>query len=94
MTDITEFVNWLHIQMIHVFGLQVPGRIIQSAHTPQSYLVSTPSGEVRRNQSDLRPRISHNIYDGDNDSHVNTRSPIQTHSRSGVDIRPPDQLSY
>ena len=64
------------------------------SYTPRSYLVSTPSGQVRRNQSDLRPRISHYTYDGDNNSHVNTHSPIQTRSCSGVDIRPPDRLSY
>ena len=35
---------------------QVPGRVVQQANTPRSYMVESPSGIVRRNQSHLSPR--------------------------------------
>ena len=38
-------------------GRQVPGEVVQPAGTPRSYLVETPTGEVRRNQSHIRPRV-------------------------------------
>ena len=37
---------------------QVPRRVIRPATTSQSYIVKTPSGIVRRNQSHLSPRPS------------------------------------
>ena len=33
---------------------QIPGRIVTAAETPRSYVVETPTGEVRRNCSQLR----------------------------------------
>ena len=38
-------------------GRQVPGQIVQPANTPRSYLVDTPSGQIRRNHRDLRVGI-------------------------------------
>ena len=32
----------------------IPGRIVTPAETPRSYIVETPTGEVRRNRSQLR----------------------------------------
>ena len=35
---------------------QVPGTVVQQAATPRSYIVSTPTGQVRRNRISLRHR--------------------------------------
>ena len=32
----------------------IPGRIALSAETPRSYITQTPTGEIRRNRSQLR----------------------------------------
>ena len=37
-------------------GHQIPGRISCSASTPHSYLIKTPSGELRRNRVHLLTR--------------------------------------
>ena len=36
---------------------QVPGTIVCQANTPRSYHVNVPSGQVRHNRRDLRPRL-------------------------------------
>ena len=41
---------------VNTGGRQVPGKIVQPANTPRSYLVNMPSGQVHRNQRDLRVR--------------------------------------
>ena len=35
-------------------GHQVPGQVVQTASTPRSYVLQTPSGELRRNRAHLR----------------------------------------
>ena len=71
-------------------GRQVPGQIVQPANTPRSYLVNTPSGQVRRNQRDLRVRSKEST-----DTELETRPrSVTTPSRSGITIRPPDRLTY
>ena len=42
---------WVHTQ-----ERTEPGQVIQPARTPHSYIVQTPSGTVRRNQTHLTPR--------------------------------------
>ena len=48
---------------------QTPGRILSPANTPRSYMVSTPTGETRRNRRDLQiipgvlPSSEPNSYD-------------------------------
>ena len=42
---------WVDIQ-----GDQVSGKIVQTAGTPQSYIVEVPSGELRRNRAHIRAR--------------------------------------
>ena len=54
---------------------RTPGQIRSPAATPRSYIVSTPSGELRRTRR-----------------HVTPRSPVMTHSRSGIAVRPPDRM--
>lgn len=71
-------------------GSPTTGRVVAPADAPQSYSVETPSGEVRRNRSQL------NIVPGchSNTSTTRDRSPIQTRSRTGTNIAPPDRLSF
>ena len=72
--------------------------VVQPAETPRSYIVETPSGEVRRNRQHLN--IEPNPTSDDTPtikkttSHAATltRDPIITRSRSGTMIKPPDRL--
>ena len=41
---------------VNMEGRQIPGTVSRQADTPQSYLVETSSGQVRRNRSHLRGR--------------------------------------
>ena len=41
---------------MHTQNRQTPGRVVQEAVTPRSYIVETPSENVRRTQSHLLPR--------------------------------------
>ena len=70
-------------------GSSTSGRVIAPADAPRSYIVETPSGEVRRNRSQL------NVAPGchSNTSTFRDRSPIRTRSRTGTNISPPDRLS-
>ena len=74
---------WVNLQ-----NRQVPGTVTQSADTPRSYRVDIPSGLVRRNRRDLRPR-----QQAIENESENTRI-IMTRSRSGASIHPPDRLTY
>ena len=70
-------------------GKQVPGEVIEQA-APRSYLVATPSGEVRRNRSHLRVRLE------DTDDSTSQSDPprtIMTRSQTGTVVNPPDRLS-
>ena len=74
-------------------GSPTPGRIITTTDTPRSYIVQTPSGEIRRNRSHLN--IDHSRV-SNTDTQSNTtqeRSPIQTRTRTGTTIAPPDRLA-
>ena len=65
------------------------GRISGAAGTPRSYLVSTPSGEIRRNRAHLTIRTDLPTAES---SHPPKRSPIQTRARTGTPIVPPERL--
>ena len=67
---------------------QVQGTIVSSAPEPRSYIVTVPSGEVRRNRSHLRTRTSE-VVTVSNSTSV-TRQ-IQTRSKTGTEIRPPQR---
>ena len=78
-------------------GTQVPGEIVQQASSLRSYLVETPTGQVRRNCSHIRVR-SENTSDDSNGPNGTPDQPepprvIATRSRTGTAIRPPDRLS-
>ena len=64
----------------------VPGHVTTPAKTPRSYLVETPSGQVRRNQSHL---IVQPQPEEATPSHSANRSPIMTRSRTRTNILPP-----
>ncbi len=76
----------------------VGGRVVQAAETPRSYIVETPSGEVRRNRSQLNI-LPENPTEGsgaNSDESDNVRDEprrIVTRSQTGTVIRPPDRLT-
>ena len=76
----------------------VEGRVVQPAETPRSYIVETPSGDVRRNRSQLNIIPAHvPVPPAEQESQVNivpaptTEQPrIATRSQTGTAIIPPD----
>ena len=66
-----------------------PGRVTTSAETPRSYLVDTPSGQVRRNRSHL---IVQPQPEDATPGQSTNRSPIMTRSRTKTNISPPERL--
>ena len=71
------------------------GRVMSHANTPRSYLVETPTGQIRRNRAHLTVRPDPNSPDCTNPtSHTSTtiRSPIMTRSRTGTNIVPPNRF--
>ena len=78
---------WVNLQ-----DRQVPGTISHSADTPRSYHVNIPSGQVRRNRRDLRPRQQ--SRDPPDSGTGNTSNSVMTRSRTGASVNPPDRLTY
>ena len=68
---------------------QVPGTVVQQAATPILYIVSTPTGQVRRNRVSLRQRRERETTET-----VCNEPPsrVVTRSQSGIIIRPPNRL--
>ena len=75
-------------------GYQLPGQISQPATTPRSYIVETPSGELRRNRSHLRTRSDTQVSGAADTSTTMNYSRPMTRLRKGTSIRPPDRLQY
>ena len=81
-------------------GHPVAGRTVTMAETPRSYIVQTPTGEMRRNRSQLNiapPTADTQTADDipQTASHTEeeqARSPIMTRSRTGTHIAPPNRL--
>ena len=76
---------WVNTQ-----GQRTPGQVVGPANTPRSYVIE-PSGQIRRNRSDLNQRA-------ENSSQPSLpataeRRPM-TRSQLGVPIHPPDRLTY
>lgn len=67
---------------------RLSGHVASQADTPRSYLVQTPSGEIRRNRSHLIVQP----HSDSPPSQIQTRSPIMTRSRTGATICPPERL--
>ena len=77
---------------VNMEGRQIPGTVSRQADTPRSYLVETPSGQVRRNRSHLRGRSESSANQTETQP-VQIPSPINTRLRSRTAIRPPDRLN-
>ena len=74
---------------ITTHGRPVSGTVLNPAPEPRSYIVQAPSGNIRRNHSHL------NIVPGPETSTAQpdqSRDPIQTRSRTGATVNPPDRL--
>ena len=78
----------------------VAGRTVNMADTPRSYIVQTPSGEIRRKRSQLNIDPSTETIDPSTETETaedtqeqQTRSPIMTRSRTGTSINPPERLT-
>jgi transposase InsO family protein len=81
---------WVHTQ-----NRKDPGCTIGPADTPRSYLVQTPSGVVRRNQSHLTPRPSIiNTDETPQPTPEPSQDRVSTRSQTGVQIGPPSRLTY
>lgn len=68
----------------------VHGTVVSTADAPRSYVVETPSGQVRRNRQHLNV-VPENQEQVDQ-SETQMRDPIMTHSRTRTPIVPPNQL--
>ena len=71
---------------------QIPGGIITSASTPRSYIVDTSTGHVQRNRQHIVPDPQDTEPDDPPMSTTVERS--VTHSQTGVQLQPPDRLTY
>ena len=83
----------------------VRGRVLTNAGTPRSYVVQTPTGEVRRNRSQLRivPETPQAMPETTpcspgNATTVATSPPdsprvIMTRTRTGTEIKPPERFA-
>lgn len=71
---------------------QSSGRILTSASTPRSYLVSTPGTTLRRNRSHVIPKPPENPPESP--PPMETPRIIMTRSRTGAELRRPERLNY
>ena len=68
---------------------QIPGRIIQPANTPRSYIVDVPSGQFWRNHLRTRPEPVQTTVEENSPTRV-----IETRSRTRAVIHPPERFTY
>ena len=73
-------------------GHHTPGTTITNANTPRSYIVETPSGEIRRNRSQLN--INPSIPPRQEHPTTNDSQRIMTRTQTGTPISPPERLAY
>jgi len=74
---------WVNVQ-----GRNVPGTVNSRYSTPRSYNIDTPTGQVRRNRSQLNERLPETTQ-----SQASLQSDASrpcTRSQTGTVIRPPD----
>ena len=69
----------------------VRGRVVSSTAAPRSYIVNTPTGDVRRNRSHLNPVPQSDGTTAPESTSIRT-SPIMTRTRTGATIQPPNRL--
>ena len=86
---------------------RIRGKVTSSANTPRSYIVETPSGEVRRTREHLVP-VPEETHVGQKSTVVSQEEPAvdersnystpsspivsRTRLKTGVSIRPPQRL--
>ena len=78
---------------------QTLGKVVAPADAPRSYIVDTPSGEVRRNRQHLVPvPVSEEDQDTPSELELPTQcyrqSPIKTRSKTGTPIMAPERLYH
>ena len=74
---------------------RMPGQVVLLSNTPQSYLVNSPTGPVRRNRLHLN-QVPNNCpaTDYKESNSISPSNVVQTWSRTGTIIHPPDRLWY
>ena len=83
--------------VVRTGGQTVEGRIVGPAETPRSYIVETPTGEIRRNRSQLtvvptdNPRQSRDELNSENATSTQPQRRIATRSQTGTEIIPPER---
>ena len=88
--ELPEFDNNTNVFITDGRNPTVPGRVIRSSGT-RSYIVETPTGTSRKNRSHLHQRPSDT---SDIARPIEPRSPVQTRSKIGTVLRPPNRLTY
>ena len=81
---------------IRTDNILIPGIVTATANTPRSYLVSTPTGQLRRNRSHLSNRtvICENATTEEQvPTTLQNRSPVMTHSCNGAQLKPTERLA-
>ena len=76
---------------------QTEGKVITATNAPRSYIVETPTGDVRRNRLHLKPIPEQKQGEEEGDTTTDDpcqRSPIKTRSRSGITLMPPERLYH
>lgn len=73
-------------------GRQTTGRVVRPAVGPRSYVVETPNGQITRNRSQLNIVPTTDSNTPPTSTSPQHRSPIQTRSRTGTRIVPPERL--
>ena len=79
---------------VNTEGRQVPGTVVRQADTPRSYLLETPSGQVRRNRSHIQCRSESPASPATQPVQPPMTSQINTRLRTGTAIQPPNRLTY
>ena len=73
-------------------GSLTPGRVIEQASSPISYVVETPSGRVCRTCHHLHVRFESAAKGTTGSDTEESPCVIETHLKNGTQIRPPDWL--
>ena len=69
------------------------GKVVSPAATPRSYMIDTPTGEIRRNRQHLIPVPGEGLPDTAEERPPG-RSPIMTRARSGIQVAAPKRLYH
>ena len=76
---------WIQTENTHV-----PGTVVKQAITPRSYIISTPTGQIRRNRISLRHRRERGTTTETTENEPPRR--VVTRSQTGIIVKPPTRL--